>query len=405
MLPLSARKRVLVAAHTGFISHAGRARLIADALSELGVAVTVAGDATQPYSKILGVAHNWSGPLLDNERVMQFAQDRVSWGFYDTQTLMEHVVAWQSLLQRSDFGVVVGDFALPAIIAAESLEIPTVTVQNVLWTSVFRFRLSPPERHWLQRLFERARLGGMARWLSRHAATTNLLHAVFQRIWARPFNAARRSLCLAPRSTYFAHTEGNLVLVADRQDLWDRYGRGSIEKYVAIGPMVWEPKSAEDEESGAIQQLVESGRRFVYASFGSSGTQAVFKLLLEAFRQRRDGLGLVLTTGGQFPGWAGWQDIPPQVVVAPFYPGGTAMAASGCVVTINHGGSGSAYQALAASKPLLMLPTHADQQWNAEMLHSLGLGVVISPSRLTPEHLNREIDRLVDLAGKSSGHP
>lgn len=400
-----AGNRVLVAAHTGFVAHSGRARHIADALGAFGATVIRAGDISQPHARILcgaDVDLMWSGPLLDRKLIMEFAQNRVSWGFYDRQTLMAHVVAWRTLIERGIISVVVGDFALPAIIAADSLGIPTVSVQNILWTSVFRLRLTPPEHYWIQRSFASAGLTWLSRFLCRHIPVVNLLYGESQRVWAQPYNAVRRELGLTTRSTYLAHTEGQLVLIPELKAVCNRYGRLGEAKYVAVGPIVWEPEVSLADASYKIQRFIDSGQSFVYASFGSSGTQQLFQLLLDAFRRRHDGLNLVLTTGGQFKEWECWKNLPTSVVAAPFYPGGSAIAAPGCVAAINHGGSGSVYQAqLAAPRiPQIMIPTHAEQQWNAEMMQGLGFGTVLFLDDLTPERLNREIDRLVSKSRK-----
>lgn len=386
-----------MAGHTGFLSHAGRARLIADALRERGVAVTLAGDRRQPYFRFLDGSSAKHGPLLDRHHVLKFAQLHVSWRFYEAETLRAHVLAWRKLMLGAGvtFDAVVGDFVLPATIAAEALGISTITVQNILWTSVFRRRLTPPENHRITRWFSNAGLGWLLKWLSRYAGLTNFQYARYQRRWVRPINHVRLELGLAARSSYFASTEGDLVLVADRGELWQRFGRPEDGRYVPIGPLIWEPAPAGSDTGPEIQRAIESGRPFVYASFGSSGTPDLMQLLFDTFAQRRDKLMLILTTGRQFPDWPGWARVPANVLTAPYYPGGRAVAAPSCLAVINHGGSGSAYQALQAApgKPLIMIPTHADQQWNAEMLQECGLGTVVLPGGISPERLNREIDR------------
>ncbi len=393
--------KILVAGHTGFISHAGRARLIADALRERGVAVTLAGDRKQPYFSVLGDSSAKHGPLLDRHHVMTFAQRHVSWRFYEAETLRAHVLAWRKLMldAGTTFDAVVGDFVLPAIMAAETLGIGTITAQNILWTSVYRRRLTPPENHRITRWFSGAGLGWLLRGVSRLAGLTNFQYARYQRRWVQPIDHVRRELGLAARGSYFASTEGDLVLVADRGELWQRFGRPKDGRYVPVGTLIWEPDLAGSDADPEIQHAIDSGRPFVYASFGSSGTPELMQLLFDAFAQRRDNLLLILTTGRQFPDWPGWARVPANVLATPYYPGGRAIAAPSCLAVINHGGSGSAYQALQAApgKPLIMIPTHADQQWNAEMLQECGLGTVFLPGGITPGQLKIEIDRQAGL--------
>lgn len=389
---------VLVAAHTGSIAHSGRANRIAAALSDLGIRVTKAGDFMQAYShSILGVDPGWDAPFLEAGHISVYARRHCSWGFYDQKTLMAHVLAWRQLIRTERFDAVVGDFAIPTIIAAESLGIRTVTIQNALWTSVFRYRLNPPEDHPIQRVLAKLGLAPFSRMMSSRFGATNLINALYQRHWARPYNMVRRALGLKPRNTYYAHTEGDLAIIPDLPEIWQRHGTSGAGKYLAVGPIIWEPEETQTDQGSAIQQLIDSGRPFIYATMGSSGTTEVFDLLFEAFRQRQDDLALALTSGTQFEDWPGWSNKPENVYLDAYYPGRLALGASGCIAAINHGGSGSAYQALLTppAKPTLMIPTHAEQQWNAEILAGMGLGTVIGKEQRSARQLNRAIDRVL----------
>jgi UDP:flavonoid glycosyltransferase YjiC (YdhE family) len=61
-----------------------------------------------------------------------------------------------------------------------------------------------------------------------------------------------------------------------------------------------------------------------------------------------------------------------------------------------HGGSGTVLAALAHGLPLLVLPQGANQFWNAERCASLGAGVALHPSDLSPERVRHQVRRLVD---------
>lgn len=389
---------ILVAAHTGSIAHSGRARCVADSLEAAGVSVTRAGDYSQPYAEsILGMDASGHAPLLGTDHIEEYARRRCSWGFYNERTLQEHVHDWRNLLKAGHYDVVVGDFAIPAIIAADSLGIPSVSLQNALWTSVFRCRLTPPEDHWMHHLLVKARLGWLSRAASRQLGATNFFYAIFQRAWARPYNAVRLRYGMRRRSSYFAHTEGQLVLVTDTEMIWRRYGRPDSPKYLAVGPIVWEPDQSLNTPNSPIQRIIDSNTPFIYATLGSSGSRRAFELLFQTFARRKDSLILVLTTGDQFKSWEGWSHPPKNVVMEPFYPGRRVLEAQNCLATINHGGSGSAYQAMlsAPDKPFIMIPTHADQQWNAQILEELGFGIRLSSNQMTPAQLNRAIDRVL----------
>ena len=403
----SRKPRVIVVAHTGFVAHAGRARLLSDELQSHGIEVLAAGDRLQPHWRLLGQRQFVDAPLIDREWIMSCAQERVSWGFYDEPTLGRHVEAWtRALGSVRPLDAVVTDFALPALIAAECLRIPSISIQNLLWTSHYRRALSAPENHWMVRALGAVRLGRFAREASGTLRITNGVYGVLQRRWAAPFNTVRRRLGLPRRSTFFRHSEGDLVLVADLEDLCARWMRLPHERIRPVGPLVWEPPAPELEEpeSETFRRFLRDGGPFVYVSFGSSGTRELFQLVIDAFRdvQAAEGMRVAITTGGQFENWDGWRALPPHICRCRFFPGGEALRMEGCRAVINHGGSGTVYQALAAAPgiPMLMIPTHADQQWNAEMIQELGFGQLAFASELTAIGLRR---RVLGLA-RSKGH-
>lgn len=400
--------RVVVAAHTGFVAHAGRARLIADELPNHGVEPIVAGDRLQPYWRLLerhGFVH---APLPDRDRIMTYAQERLSWGFYDERTLERHVDTWARELGRlGPIDALVTDFALPALIAAEYLRILSISIQNLLWTSQYRGTLSAAENHWLVRPFAAIGLGRFARQGSKALGITNAVYTGLQRRWAAPFNAVRRRLGLPVRRTFYHHGEGDLVLVADSEEMCARWMRLAEERFRPIGPLVWEPPAPVGEEVEAFRRFVRDDGPFVYVSLGSSGTRELFRLVLDAFRdpRRTQGLRVAITTGGQFKGWDGWRNLPPHVRTCPFFPGSEVLQADSCRAVITHGGSGTVYQVLAVAPrvPMLMIPTHADQQWNAEMIQELGYGQVAFASELQSADLRRlvlALTRSVRLSGR-----
>jgi UDP:flavonoid glycosyltransferase YjiC (YdhE family) len=102
---------------------------------------------------------------------------------------------------------------------------------------------------------------------------------------------------------------------------------------------------------------------------------------------------LAITTGGQFD-ISSLGELPANVTAIPFYPGNRILQKAS--VTINHGGSGSAYQAMTAGVPQIMIPTHADQQWNADIVQTEGAGIRLLQRSLTEAQIADAVKTLLE---------
>ena len=131
-----------------------------------------------------------------------------------------------------------------------------------------------------------------------------------------------------------------------------------------------------------LAELTASGGRLVYATLGSMAGQSqwspgAYRVLLDAFgrlgRAERD-VRVLLTTGrGVDP--AGLGPVPGNTRVVPWLPQDAAFAAAKAVVS--HGGSGTAYGALAAGLPSVFFPLFADQPHNALQIASGGAALTV----------------------------
>jgi UDP:flavonoid glycosyltransferase YjiC (YdhE family) len=141
------------------------------------------------------------------------------------------------------------------------------------------------------------------------------------------------------------------------------------------------------EAEALIAELAAPGGRFVYATLGSmaGGSQwwpGAYRVLLDAFgrlgRAERD-VRVLLTVGrGLDPADLG--PIPANTRVAAWAPQDRAFAVAKAVVS--HGGSGTAYGALAAGLPSVFFPLFADQPHNARQIADGGAGLAIDTQDL-----------------------
>jgi UDP:flavonoid glycosyltransferase YjiC (YdhE family) len=136
-----------------------------------------------------------------------------------------------------------------------------------------------------------------------------------------------------------------------------------------------------------LSALAKDGGRLVYATLGSmTGRSAwspgAYRVLLDAFarlgRPNRD-VRVLLTVGhGLDPSALG--PIPANTRVLPWAPQDRAFAASDAV--LSHGGSGTAYGALAAGLPSVFFPLFADQPHNARLIAGSGAGIEVDTQEL-----------------------
>lgn len=140
-----------------------------------------------------------------------------------------------------------------------------------------------------------------------------------------------------------------------------------------------------------LAEAAAGGARLVYATLGSMAgasqwSPGAYRVLLDAFGRlgRRGGrdVRVLLTVGrGQDPAALG--AIPANTRVAAWVPQQRAFAAASAVVS--HGGSGTAYGALAAGLPSVFFPLFADQPSNARTIAAAGAGIAVDTEDLRRE--------------------
>ena len=117
----------------------------------------------------------------------------------------------------------------------------------------------------------------------------------------------------------------------------------------------------------------------VYVTFGSEAgamemTAPVYRAALDAV----DGLSArVLLTVGRGADMGAFASPPANVHVEPWVPQADVLAHAAAVVC--HGGSGTTLGALAAGRPLVVVPLFADQPMNAQRVAEAGAGLSLPP--------------------------
>ena len=78
---------------------------------------------------------------------------------------------------------------------------------------------------------------------------------------------------------------------------------------------------------------------------------------------------------------------PPHVHVVPFVDQAAVLRVAD--LAVHHGGSGTLLGALVTGTPQLLLPTGADQVWNAALAAESGLAAVLEPDDVDPDTIAR----------------
>lgn len=410
---------IVYTCHTGFIAHVGRALMVAEELRKLGAKVVFAADTnTMPVSGKVPTQRKYaqliqeagfeivSMQTIDESRVMKYAQGSASWGFYTTEMIKKEAGAQIRTLdtiarrEGKTPDIIVTDFSPVMRIAAEAKNIPVVSMLNFTWTNYSKRRLTPPEAHFITRLFNMVKLGRLAELLSEKFAVATILYKIYLVLWGIPYNIIRFQMGLRLVGNYYAQMQGDLVLMPDYAAL---KGMKTSSSALPIGPLEWEPtrgaaldtltharRLGETTAFEKFEEFIErdSDQPLIYLTMGSSGTQELFQMVIEALKDKP--YRVAITTGAQF----NLGELPDNFCAIPLYPGG--LICKRAVLMINHGGSGSAYQAIKYALPSLMLPTHADQQWNGDAISKEeNLGLMILRRNVTPEKIAEAVEILV----------
>jgi UDP:flavonoid glycosyltransferase YjiC (YdhE family) len=335
-------------------------------------------------------------------RIMNKAQVEATWHWFDEKMIREEVQTQRRVLQsitedrkkRPD--AIITDLSQPMSITAEMEGVPLISLLNFTWTNYSRIKLTPAEYHISTRVCRWLGMAYVNECLARWFGTATMVVRMLLVWWVKPYNRVRKSLGLRPRRNFFDQMAGDLILMPDFAAF---KGIETGRTALPIGPLAWEPQKEEilaHTDTATVerfQALLDSdaGTPLVYLTMGSTGTLELFKMVITALKDKP--YRLAITTGGQFDA-ADLGELPGNVCTIPFFPGHRILEKAS--VTINHGGSGSAYQAMAAQVPQVIIPTHPDQQWNADIVQAEGAGIRLRHRGLTAGRISEAVENLLN---------
>lgn len=286
-------------------------------------------------------------------------------------------------LERKPVDAMVVDcFFFPALLAAEKLGIPYVSVYHS--GLPFTGPGVPPFGSGLP-------IGAPedSKWADARAFEAEQLRALRERL-----EAARRALGLGPGPEEPLRTPSspwlNLIPSHERIEA-PRTGLGPSCFFV--GPC-FATRGGKAPESFPFEKL-EDGAFKVYLSLGTvfNNRPEVFRTLLQALDM--PGVQTVVSAGASYEALAS-QPLPGRVLLFRRVPQVDLLPRMDLV--IGHGGNNTTNETLAAGKPLLVIPVGGEQHDNARRVEYLGAGRWLPFQGLTMEEARRAVTRLREEA-------
>jgi UDP:flavonoid glycosyltransferase YjiC (YdhE family) len=152
--------------------------------------------------------------------------------------------------------------------------------------------------------------------------------------------------------------------------------------------------STADAERDTRSDATSGRTRCVYFTLGTVFHVESGDLMERVLEGLRDVPAQIVVCVGRERDPSAFGPQPAHVRIERFVP--QAQLLPHCDAVISHGGSGSVLGALTHGLPLVLLPIGADQPLNAARCEAIGVGRVLDPLTLTPEHLRETVIRVLE---------
>ena len=368
------RRRVLFVAEAVTLAHPARANLLARYLDPTMFEVHLAWDPR--YNDVLGPLSSEFHPIESLPTATFLKRLARGAPMHDTATLRRYVEDDLAVIERVAPDVIVGDFRLSLAASARLADVPLVTVANAYWSPYARQTFQFPQYDYpLSRIVS----APVARALFR--AFRNVGFAAH----TRPLNTVLREHGLPSigHDIRVMYTYGDYTVYVDVPELVPTYDLPANHGY--IGPVLWSPAV----EPPRWWTDLPTDRPIVYVTPGSSGEGNLVSLALDALADAP--VTVIAATAGH----SGVERVPSNARIAPFLPGAEAAARAALVVC--NGGSPTAWQALAASVPVLGIASNnMDQHLNMDAVHRAGAGEVVRARGLRAAPLRTLVMRMLE---------
>ncbi|GAB4238121.1 MAG: glycosyltransferase [Elainellaceae cyanobacterium] len=301
-------------------------------------------------------------PLSDvslEQTVTAFRTQNFSLLYGNAAEIETYVQAELNLYQKVKPDLVLTDARRTALVSTTLANLPHVAVVNAHITNYSQLPLLLP-------------LWGTRVGYPLPKSLSTLLYNLQLKIERQVYNTALKGLQsvqrkhgLEPSFAYQAEYAKNLTLVADTPlftPLSD-----PPQNFHYVGPITWQSNLPEPK----FLEQFKSYKKRAYLVLGSGGFKEFFKYLSDF---EHSGFAIAIAAGELI------HKAPcnlPENVFLEKYINADALLPY-CDVIVCHGGNGTIYQALKHSVPIVTIPFHNEQDYNARRVQQLGLGKRLS---------------------------
>lgn len=371
------KQRILFMAEAVTLAHVARPHVLAQSLPTDQFEVLFACDPR--YNQLFKDATYLRRPIetIPSARFLKLLERGSP--IYDYSTLAKYLVEDLAVIDDFKPDAIVGDFRLTLAVSARLRGVPYVAISNAYWSPDAIIDCPVPELP-------------LTKWLGYHVggALFRLGKSTGFAIHARAHNQLRRQHGLSPLAADIRHfyNDGDAILFADVSEIVTL--RHSSPRNHFVGPIQWSPSV---DRPMWWHEAENSQKPIIYLTLGSSGDLKSMPILVRALAEL--GGTVLVATAGRMP----LNQTPKNVYAAEFLPGLDAAAISDLVVC--NGGSPTTYQAIAAAKPVLGIPSNLDQCLNIAAMKSVGVGDYLRIGNLSLPKITKTARDLIERPNKT----
>ncbi len=376
------KNKLLFIADANFLAHVSRTLEIAKVLHSFGYDIEFAGDGKfTDLPKKYGFKVHYV-LTVDKETTLNLAKKALAVDMkWWKNIIFDSIDSDLAVIDKVKPSAVIGDMHWTLKAAAYKCQLPYISIVNTHWTKYYNAPIRALHDHITTRMLGK-RLA---------EAVLPLLKAFSMSYFATPYRKWRKLNKFDDLrvNSLFDVMEGDLTILADIPEVFPVNGMSDTVQHV--GPILWESTG---EIPGWLDGL-NPGLPTIYITMGSTGIINILKVSVETFADKP--YNVIATIGElEFD-----KPFPANFYVTKYAPGLPILERSD--ITINHAGNGSILQALTAGVPIIAVPTHVDQEINAQRIDDLGLGIVIPEKELTPQRLEAGVRKVLndDSYGKN----
>jgi MGT family glycosyltransferase len=357
--------KILCIPYSHTLSHISRPLLVANEFRRRGHKVLFASES--PKTKFIQQEGFEVLPLHEPDPEVLFGNIRKGrLRFAEDAEIVRMIEADLSLFRKVKPDLVLTDGRFSAPISAHIAGIKHAAIVNVSSTE---YRTLPyiPFFDWLPTEFVKR---NSLVWTCLDNVNLRLEMFVFDHVMNIFKKMSKRYGLARPVTATNCLTGKDITLLADIPEYFPT--RNLPADYHYIGPLTW--KSNLPAPSWWPPKRDE--KPLIYITMGTTGVSDFFHKVYELFKA--SGMVAVITTGAQTEAL---QTVEGKIYVEPFMDGDLVMEE--CDLVVCHGGNGTIYQALQHGRPVIGIPTIADQKFNMRRVEALGIGRMLQWKEFT----------------------